>query len=243
MRSCCHATTCEVIFIGGDIGLVFMPMEVNNSTKFSVSAVPLFILMGGILLRIGIAFRAIGANDQLIARVPGRLSIVDVVGGTFRSALNRWLPYFLYALPLGFIFAVVVGSIFFQDCRLNRSGGAWMCRLICGLLFLQRFNDVVHVSRIRAADFCLTYIGKVLMGTARITAMIPFIIAGSLVFSKALANSDATSDLLNRIVLFDLTPLKAVLIMMVGRLLLEASMNHGQQASACTALLFLSSGS
>ena len=44
--------------------------------------------MGEILLRTGIAYRAIDAIDQAIQRVPGRLSVVAVTGGTVFSALS-----------------------------------------------------------------------------------------------------------------------------------------------------------
>ena len=44
--------------------------------------------MGEILLHTGVAFKAIGAIDRMISRVPGRLSIVSIVGGTVFSSLS-----------------------------------------------------------------------------------------------------------------------------------------------------------
>ena len=44
--------------------------------------------MGEILLQTGVAFKAIGAIDRLISRVPGRLSVVSIVGGTIFSSLS-----------------------------------------------------------------------------------------------------------------------------------------------------------
>ncbi len=76
------------LFIGGDIGLQFMAMEFHNSIKFSLAPIALFLLMGEILLQTGVAFQAIGAIDRMIARVPGRLAIVSIVGGTIFSALS-----------------------------------------------------------------------------------------------------------------------------------------------------------
>ena len=76
------------LFINGDIGLVLMPMEVHNAIKFTLAPIPLFLLMGEILLQTGVAFKAIGAIDRLIARVPGRLSVVSIVGGTVFSSLS-----------------------------------------------------------------------------------------------------------------------------------------------------------
>ena len=76
------------LFIGGDIGLLFMPMEFHNAIKFTLTPIALFLLMGEILLQTGVAFRAIGAIDRMISRVPGRLSVVSIVGGTIFSSLS-----------------------------------------------------------------------------------------------------------------------------------------------------------
>lgn len=76
------------LFINGDIGLVFMPMEFHNAIKFTLSPIALFLLMGEILLQTGVAYRAIGAIDRMISRVPGRLAVVSVVGGTIFSSLS-----------------------------------------------------------------------------------------------------------------------------------------------------------
>ena len=76
------------LFISGDIGLVMMPMEFNNAFKFTFAPIALFLLMGEILLQTGVAFKAIGAIDRMISRVPGRLSVVSIVGGTIFSSLS-----------------------------------------------------------------------------------------------------------------------------------------------------------
>ena len=65
-----------------------MPMEFNNAINFSLAPIALFLLMGEILLHTGVAFKAIGAIDRLISRVPGRLSIVTIIGGTVFSSLS-----------------------------------------------------------------------------------------------------------------------------------------------------------
>ena len=76
------------LFINGDIGLVLMPLEFHNAIKFTLAPIALFLLMGEILLQTGVAFKAIGAIDRLIARVPGRLAVVAIVGGTVFSSLS-----------------------------------------------------------------------------------------------------------------------------------------------------------
>jgi len=76
------------LFVNGDIGLVLMPLEFHNAIKFTLAPICLFLWMGEILLQTGVAFKAIGAIDRLIARVPGRLAVVSIVGGTIFSSLS-----------------------------------------------------------------------------------------------------------------------------------------------------------
>ncbi len=77
------------VFLGGEAGLAQM---VRNSmealTNFALAPIPLFLLMGEILFHTGIAFKAIDAVDRLIVRLPGRLSVVSVIGGTVFSSLS-----------------------------------------------------------------------------------------------------------------------------------------------------------
>ncbi len=76
-------------FMGGDPGLSSMPLEFQRAIgKFSLTPIALFLLMGEILFHTGVAFQAIGAIDRLIQRVPGRLSVVAIVGGTLFSSLS-----------------------------------------------------------------------------------------------------------------------------------------------------------
>ncbi|MZR14497.1 TRAP transporter large permease subunit [Maritimibacter sp. DP07] len=76
-------------FMRGHIGLSLMPIEYTLSvTKFTLVPVALFILMGEILFQTGVAFRSISAIDKLISRMPGRLSIVSIAGGTVFSSLS-----------------------------------------------------------------------------------------------------------------------------------------------------------
>ena len=53
------------LFLGGDIGLVTMPLEFHLAvSKYSLTPIALFLLMGEILLHTGVAFKAIGAIDR-----------------------------------------------------------------------------------------------------------------------------------------------------------------------------------
>ncbi len=77
------------IFLRGEVGLSLIPIEyVFSISKYTLVPVALFILMGEILFQTGVAFRSIDAIDKLISRVPGRLSVVSVAGGTVFSSLS-----------------------------------------------------------------------------------------------------------------------------------------------------------
>lgn len=68
--------------------LASMPMEFHLAIRYTLTPIALFLLMGEILLQTGVAFKAIGAIERLIARLPGRLAVVSIVGGTVFSSLS-----------------------------------------------------------------------------------------------------------------------------------------------------------
>jgi len=77
------------VFMGGENGVMQLVRNAVDSVQsFALLPIPLFILMGEIMFYTGIAARAIDAVDKLIARVPGRLSLVAIVGGTIFSSLS-----------------------------------------------------------------------------------------------------------------------------------------------------------
>jgi tripartite ATP-independent transporter DctM subunit len=78
-----------MLFLGGDAGLHQL---VRNSSaaviNFSLTPIPLFILMGEILFHTGLAIKVIAGVERLIRQVPGRLAVVAVVAGTVFSAIS-----------------------------------------------------------------------------------------------------------------------------------------------------------
>jgi len=77
------------VFMGGENGVIQLVRNAVDSVQsFALLPIPLFILMGEIMFYTGVAARAIDAIDKLIARVPGRLSLVAIVGGTIFSSLS-----------------------------------------------------------------------------------------------------------------------------------------------------------
>ena len=345
------------LFIGGDIELVYMAFEFNTAISFGLTPIALFLLMGEILLQTGVAFKAIGAIDRMISKLPGRLSVVSIVGGTIFSSLsgstiantailgsvllpdmvnrgyqksiamgpimavggiamlippsalavllasiaeqsvaqlliagivpgvlmamlffayvigrcminpdlapsynvdesaldaplviavnkgasplwrwtysgpglrlvNRLLPFCLYILPLSIIFVVVVGSIFFKIASPTEAAALGSLAALAACYFFRLFKNIITITGIEGADFTWRSIAKALLETTKVNTMILFIIAGSLVFSQALANSGATQGLLQAVTALDLSQLQVIIIMMAVLLFLGAFMDQ-----------------
>ncbi|KIC38998.1 C4-dicarboxylate ABC transporter permease [Ruegeria sp. ANG-R] len=339
------------------ISLESMPIEFHEAVGYPLTTIALFLLMGEILLQTGVAFKAIGAIEQMIARVPGRLSIVAILGGTVFSSLsgstvantailgnvllpdmvkrgykpeiamgpimavggiamlippsslavllasiaqqsvalllvagivpgvlmallffayvvirctinpdmapaydpdtshldqpitfavnrkghtiwsrsydgalnrvlNRILPFFLYITPLMSIFVVVVGSIFFKLASPTEAAAMGCLAALATCYFFRLFRHTITISGIEGADFDWRAIATALMGTVKINTMIIFIIAGSLVFTQALAVSGATQGLLEALLSVDMSATTVVILMILILLFLGAFMDQ-----------------
>jgi tripartite ATP-independent transporter DctM subunit len=78
-----------LIFLGGEAGLVQLTRNsVSSVASFSLTPIPLFILMGEVLFHTGLAVKVIDGVERLIRQVPGRLAVVAVVAGTVFSAIS-----------------------------------------------------------------------------------------------------------------------------------------------------------
>jgi tripartite ATP-independent transporter DctM subunit len=77
------------LYLGGSVGI---EQIVRNSvvavSNFSLTPIPLFVLMGEILFHTGLALKVIEGIERLIRQVPGRLAVVAVVAGTVFSAIS-----------------------------------------------------------------------------------------------------------------------------------------------------------
>ncbi len=77
------------LFLGGEAGLAQLTRNcVVSVTSFSLTPIPLFILMGEVLFHTGLAVKVIDGIERLIRQVPGRLAVVAVVAGTIFSAIS-----------------------------------------------------------------------------------------------------------------------------------------------------------
>lgn len=77
------------LFLGGEIGFGQIVRNALQAVlNYSLAPIPLFILIGELMVHSGLAFRALDAIDKLISRVPGRMPIVALTAGTAFSALS-----------------------------------------------------------------------------------------------------------------------------------------------------------
>ena len=76
-------------FLGGAGSLSLLATSSFSSIgQFALIPIPLFILMGELLMRTGLAAKTVEAVDLWVGRVPGRLSLSAVGGGTLFGALS-----------------------------------------------------------------------------------------------------------------------------------------------------------
>jgi tripartite ATP-independent transporter DctM subunit len=77
------------IFGGGEAGVRQLILSLYASvTKFTILPLPLFILMGEVMFQSGIARNMMDALDKWLGRLPGRLSLLAVVGGSLFGTLS-----------------------------------------------------------------------------------------------------------------------------------------------------------
>ena len=75
--------------LGGERGILQLARNASQSVaNFQLAPIPLFILMGEILFQAGVAHRAIDAIERVVTRIPGRMSVVTIFGGTIFAALS-----------------------------------------------------------------------------------------------------------------------------------------------------------
>lgn len=77
------------VFWGGGAGLSQLILSVSDSvTKFSLLPIPLFIFLGDMMFRSGMAPKMMDVLDKWLGRLPGRLSLLAVYGGAIFGALS-----------------------------------------------------------------------------------------------------------------------------------------------------------
>src|SRR4030042_1607816 len=77
------------LFWGGEMGLTQLVLSIARSiSSFSLLPVPLFLLMGEVMFLFGIAQNMMDTLEKWMGRIPGRLSLLAVVGGVLFATLS-----------------------------------------------------------------------------------------------------------------------------------------------------------
>ncbi len=78
-----------ILLWGGQKGLIQLILSIHSSVStFILVPVVMFILMGEVVFRSGVAYKTIDIVDEWVGRVPGRLGIVSVIAGTIFATLT-----------------------------------------------------------------------------------------------------------------------------------------------------------
>ena len=78
-----------IFFMEGLSSLNFLILSIYDSlASFVYAPVPLFILMGEIMFRSKMAYRAMDVIENILGKMPGRLSIISVISGTLFASLT-----------------------------------------------------------------------------------------------------------------------------------------------------------
>ncbi len=76
-------------YFGGELGLRHLTVVMRDSVaQFTLLPLALFVLMGEVISHSGIAPDMLNALDKWLGRLPGRLSLLAVAGGTLLSTLT-----------------------------------------------------------------------------------------------------------------------------------------------------------
>jgi tripartite ATP-independent transporter DctM subunit len=145
----------------GHMGFSQIVMSMYRSIAlFSLVPVPLFILMGEIIFLYGIAGNMIDTLDKWMGRVPGRLSLLAVVGGVLFSTLtgSSMASTAMLGKTLlpemekkGYKAQMTLGPIMGSGC-------------LAGMMPLSALGIIMAtLARISVGDFLLTIIGPALL--------------------------------------------------------------------------------
>ena len=78
-----------IVFFMGPAGLNQMTLQIYSSLAiFTLTPIPLFILMGELMFQSGIAYKTLDVMDTWFGRIPGRLSVLAAAGGVMFAAMS-----------------------------------------------------------------------------------------------------------------------------------------------------------
>jgi tripartite ATP-independent transporter DctM subunit len=156
------------------------------------------LLIGGILPGIILSAAFI---IYIMVRATLKPELAPPASAEERSGRDKWMPFFLYVVPLVVIFAVVVASITAGWATPTESAA------------IGAFATLVMALAYRALT--VRALRDALLGTVAISGMILFIIVGATTFAQILSFSGASNGLVQTITGTGLSPMMIVAGMML----------------------------
>lgn len=82
-------TMAVAYIIGLDAGMNQVVLSIYNSlSDFNLTPIPFFVLMGEVLFHSGLVIKTLDVLSMFFGRIPGRLSILSIAGGTLFAAMS-----------------------------------------------------------------------------------------------------------------------------------------------------------
>jgi tripartite ATP-independent transporter DctM subunit len=76
------------LIMGPSFAGSFVGSILDSLTRFTLVAVPLFVLMGEVLFQSGLAMKALDVLEKWLGKLPGRLSLLSIVSGALFASLS-----------------------------------------------------------------------------------------------------------------------------------------------------------
>src|SRR5258705_438354 len=181
-----------VLFLGGDAGLNQLVRNGSAAVlNFSLTPIPLFVLMGEVLFHTGLAIKVIAAIERLIRQVPGRLAVVAVVAGT--------------------VFSAISGSTIATTAMLGS--------LMLPVMLARGYHPTMATGplmAIGAVDMLIPPSAlTVLLGSLSGISISKLLIVGAMTFSQILSFSGASNGMVEVIATLGLPPMAVIAVMML----------------------------
>lgn len=61
----------------------------DSLAKFPLTTIPLFVIMGELLLHSGLVVKTLDVLSKWLGRIPGRLSVLSIISGSFFCRSKR----------------------------------------------------------------------------------------------------------------------------------------------------------
>ena len=226
-----------MLFMGGPLGIV---QVLNNGfgamTSFALVPIPMFLLMGELFYYTGLAEKMFNAVDRLMGNIPGRLAYVTVAGGTGFAALS--------GSSMGA--TALLGSLMVPDMRKRGYSKYLSMGPILGTgglaVIIPPSALAVLLATLGRTDVGALLLAGVVPGLILATLYVALIFGWTLVAPGAAPRYPVQPVPLGekaRLVLFDIVPMTAVIVLVIGMMVTGIATPTEAAAMGCLGVMVL----